>query len=131
MPVSPRDAGERPLVVVAEDDPDVQSLVATALEAEGCDVLVAGDGRQALDLTAANDVDLLVLDLVMPSVGGLDVLRELRRRGGRPPVLVLTARADDDVAAACRGLGADAYLTKPFRLRDVRDRARELLGRTR
>ena len=125
-----RDAGERPLVVVAEDDRDVQGLVTMGLEAEGCDVLAAGDGRQALDLTAANDVDLLILDLVMPSVGGLDVLRELRRRGDRrPPVLVLTARTDADVAAACRDLGAAAYLTKPFRLRDVRDQVRKLLGR--
>jgi len=127
-----RDAGERPLVVVAEDDRDVQGLVTMGLEAEGCDVLAAGDGRQALDLTAANDVDLLILDLVMPSVGGLDVLRELRRRGDRrPPVLVLTARTDADVAAACRQLGAAAYLTKPFRLCDVRDQVRKLLGRVR
>ena len=131
MPTAPPDDSPRPrpLVLVAEDDRDVQGLVAAALQAEGCDVLVAEDGRRALDLTAAHDVDLLILDLMMPSMSGLDVLRELRRRTGRrPPVLVLSARTDEQDVADCRRLGAAGYLTKPFRLRDVRARVRELLG---
>lgn len=127
-----RPPGRRPpLVVLAEDSPDVQGVVRHALEADGCDVRVADDGDEALRLLADLESDLLILDLMMPRVSGLDVLTALHESGRleRLPVLVLTARSGEDDIVACFRMGATDYVTKPFMLRELRARARALLAR--
>ncbi len=117
-------------MLVAEDDPDVQAIVRHALEADGCTVRVVCDGTQVLQAVEDEMPDLLVLDLMMPGMGGVDVLRELRRRpeAQRPPVLVLTARGGEDDIVACFELGARDYVTKPFMIRELRARAQALLS---
>lgn len=130
--MSPSSRAGAPLVVLAEDSPDVQGIVRLALEADGCEVRVASDGDEALRLLADLDADLLILDLMMPRVSGLDVLTVLHDSGRleRLPVLVLTARAGEDDIVACFKMGATDYVTKPFMLRELRARAQALLDRS-
>jgi two-component system response regulator MprA len=121
--------GERVLVV--DDEPGVRQAVGEALRFCGYDVTAVGDGVSALDVARGEPIDAIVLDLMMPGVGGLDVCRRLRAGGDRTPILVLTAR--DAVADRVAGLdaGADDYLVKPFALDELLARLRALLRRTR
>jgi two-component system, OmpR family, response regulator MprA len=116
-------------VLVVDDDPAVRSAVSRALRVD-YDVDEAVDGADALARHAATPADAIVLDLLMPEVGGLDVCRSLRRRGDGVPVLVVTAR--DAVSDRVEGLdaGADDYLVKPFAIEELRARVRALLRRT-
>jgi DNA-binding response OmpR family regulator len=118
------------LVVLAEDSPDVQGIVRHALEADGCTVMVAADGAETLRILDDHEPDLLVLDLMMPQMSGVEVLRTLRDAGRleRLPVLVLTARSSESDMSACLEMGANDYVTKPFLLRELRTRARALLA---
>jgi two-component system response regulator MprA len=117
-------------ILVVDDDAGVRQAVGRALAFESYDVVQAGDGSEALRLIAAERPDAVVLDVVMPEVGGLDVCRELRAVGDDLPVLVLTAR--HSVADRVAGLdaGADDYLVKPFALDELFARLRALLRRT-
>jgi len=117
-------------ILVVDDDAGVRQAVGRALAFEGYDVTQAGDGSEALRLIAAERPDALVLDVVMPEVGGLEVCRELRATGDDLPVLVLTAR--HSVADRVAGLdaGADDYLVKPFALEELLARLRALLRRS-
>jgi two-component system response regulator MprA len=112
-----------------DDDPAVRSAISRALRVD-YDVDEAGDGADALAQHAASPADAIVLDLLMPEIGGLDVCRSLRRRGDEVPVLVVTAR--DAVSDRVEGLdaGADDYLVKPFAIEELRARVRALLRRT-
>jgi two-component system response regulator MprA len=116
-------------VLVVDDDPAVRTAVARALRLD-YEVAEAGDGAEALARHAASPADAIVLDLLMPEVGGLDVCRSLRGRGDAVPVLVVTAR--DAVSDRVEGLdaGADDYLVKPFAVEELRARVRALLRRT-
>jgi two-component system response regulator MprA len=116
-------------VLVVDDDPAIRSAVTRALRVD-YDVDEAGDGAEALARHAASPADAIVLDLLMPEVGGLDVCRSLRERGDEVPVLVVTAR--DAVSDRVEGLdaGADDYLVKPFAVEELRARLRALLRRT-
>jgi two-component system response regulator MprA len=116
-------------VLVAEDDRAVRDSIERALAFEGYDVGTASDGVEALDRMKA-EPDAIVLDVMMPRVDGLDVCRELRARGDRTPILILTAR--HSVADRVAGLdaGADDYLVKPFALEELLARLRALLRRT-
>jgi two-component system, OmpR family, response regulator MprA len=116
-------------VLVVDDDPAVRSAVARALRVD-YEVGEAVDGADALAQHAATPADAIVLDLLMPEIGGLDVCRSLRRRGDPVPVLVVTAR--DAVDDRIEGLdaGADDYLVKPFAVEELRARVRALLRRT-
>ena len=116
-------------VLVVDDDPAVRSAVSRALRVD-YEVDEAVDGADALARHAASPADAIVLDLLMPEVGGLDVCRSLRRRGDGVPVLVVTAR--DAVSDRVEGLdaGADDYLVKPFAIEELRARVRALLRRT-
>ena len=117
-------------VLVVDDDPQLRAALGRALELDGYQVSTASNGAQALEAVASARPDVMVLDVMMPYVGGLDVCRALRERRDRLPILVLTAR--DEVGDRVAGLdaGADDYLTKPFALDELRARLRALLRRT-
>ncbi|MFL6240367.1 MAG: response regulator transcription factor [Actinomycetes bacterium] len=118
-------------VLVVDDDPELRAALTRALGLDGYDVRSVGNGKSALDEVASNAPDVMVLDVMMPVVGGLEVCRRLRANGDRTPILVLTAR--DEVGDRVAGLdaGADDYLVKPFALEELRARLRALLRRTR
>src|ERR671933_2619789 len=115
-------------VLLAEDDAAIAEPLARALRREGYDVDVRPDGRAAL-AGATEGVDLLVLDLGLPGMDGLEVCRELRAQGQTVPVLVLTARADEVDTVVGLDAGADDYVTKPFRLAELLARVRALMRR--
>jgi two-component system, OmpR family, response regulator MprA len=116
-------------ILVVDDEPAVREAVERALRLEGHDVLLAGDGVEALQTLDSRPPDALVLDVLMPRVDGLELCRRLRGRGDRTPVLMLTAR--DAVSDRVAGLdaGADDYLVKPFALEELLARVRALLRR--
>ncbi|MEV4312618.1 response regulator transcription factor [Actinocrispum sp. NPDC049592] len=116
-------------VVLAEDDHKQAELVRRYLEREQHTVVVVHDGRAALDEVRRQRPDLLVLDVMLPGVDGLDVCRILRRESDLP-VLMLTARSTEDDLLLGLDLGADDYVTKPFSPRELMARVRTLLRRT-
>ncbi|HEX3823829.1 MAG TPA: response regulator transcription factor [Mycobacteriales bacterium] len=119
-----------PQVLVVDDDPQLREALTRALELDGYRVATASNGVKALESVTTHRPDLMVLDVMMPYVGGLDVCRTLRSRKDKLPILVLTAR--DEVGDRVAGLdaGADDYLTKPFALEELRARLRALLRRS-
>ncbi|MEO3936050.1 response regulator transcription factor [Dermatophilaceae bacterium Soc4.6] len=116
-------------VLLAEDDPAISEPLARALRREGYEVDVRPDGNAALE-GARDNPDLVVLDLGLPFVDGLEVCRRLRSDGRTFPVLILTARADEVDTVVGLDAGADDYVTKPFRLAELLARVRALLRRT-
>lgn len=125
----PRTAGARILVV--DDEPDVRSSLAGGLSFEGYDVVTAADGGAALGSIAETLPDLVVLDVGMPHVGGLEVCRRIRSRALDVPILLLTARDGTDDRVLGLDAGADDYLVKPFALEELLARLRALLRRRR
>jgi two-component system, OmpR family, response regulator MprA len=119
-------------ILFVDDEPAVREALRRALELEGYEVELAADGAEALERLDGDGegVDLVVLDVAMPFVDGLEVCRRLRRGGSRLPVLMLTAR--DEVADRVAGLdaGADDYVVKPFALEELLARVRALLRRS-
>ncbi|MEV6239075.1 response regulator transcription factor [Lentzea sp. NPDC051838] len=116
-------------ILVAEDDPKQSHLIKAYLEHEGHSVLVARDGRVALDLARSRTPDLVVLDVMMPEVDGLDVCRVLRAES-RVPILMLTARSTEADLLLGLDLGADDYVVKPYSPRELVARVRALLRRS-
>jgi two-component system response regulator MprA len=117
------------LVVVAEDDPSVRNAVQRVLELEGYQVQTANDGNAALEIIASSKPHAVVMDVMMPFADGLTVTRELRQRGNRTPVLLLTARHEVGDRVAGLDAGADDYLVKPFAVDELLARVRALLRR--
>ena len=117
------------LVVVAEDDPSVRNAVERVLELEGYQVQTANDGNAALDLITSSKPHAVVMDVMMPFADGLTVTRELRHRGNRTPILLLTARHEVGDRVAGLDAGADDYLVKPFAVDELLARVRALLRR--
>ncbi len=116
-------------VLLAEDDASISEPLARALRREGYEVEVREDGPTALDAGLQGGVDLVVLDLGLPGMDGLEVARRLRAEGHAIPILVLTARADEVDTVVGLDAGADDYVTKPFRLAELLARVRALLRR--
>jgi DNA-binding response OmpR family regulator len=116
-------------ILVIEDEARILAFVSRALRAEGFTVSAADDGEEGLALALAHPYDLVVLDLLLPGIDGLEVLRELHARAPELPVLILSARTD--VGTKLRGfeLGADDYLAKPFSLDELLARVRVQLRR--
>ncbi len=117
-------------LLIVEDEPQLRDAVSRALRMEGYDVGTAHDGSTGLSAMATERPDLVVLDVLMPQMDGLEVCRRLRRNGDSTPVLMLTAL--DSVSDRVAGLdaGADDYLVKPFALEELFARVRALLRRT-
>jgi DNA-binding response OmpR family regulator len=115
-------------VLLVEDDSAIADPLARALKREGYEVDVYGDGPSAL-AGADEGADLIVLDLGLPGMDGLEVCRQMRAMGSDVPVLVLTARADEVDTVVGLDAGADDYVTKPFRLAELLARVRALLRR--
>lgn len=116
-------------VLLAEDDAAIAEPLSRALDREGYEVQVVADGRSALEAANNGGVDVLVLDLGLPGMDGLDVCRRLRAAGRSIPVLMLTARADEVDFVVGLDAGADDYVAKPFRLAELLARIRALLRR--
>jgi len=116
-------------VLLAEDDTSISDPLARALRREGYEVSVAEDGLATLDAARGGGLDLIVLDLGLPRLDGLEVCRRLRSEGQTVPVLILTARADEVDTVIGLDAGADDYVTKPFRLAEFLARVRALLRR--
>jgi two-component system OmpR family response regulator len=117
-------------ILVVDDEPSIVDAVATALRYEGFEVRVAGTGRSALSAAQEAPPDLIVLDVMLPDLDGLEVTRRLRADGIKVPILFLTARDSIDAKLAGLAIGGDDYVTKPFSLAEVVARTRAILRRT-
>ena len=117
-------------ILVVDDDPKIRSVLGRGLRFEGYDVQIAVSGQEALELARETPFDLVVLDLTMPRMDGLEVLKGVRRAKNDLPILIITAR--DAIADRIAGLdsGADDYLTKPFNFDELLAHVRALLRRT-
>ena len=117
-------------VLIADDDAVVRDVVRRYLERDGLEVLVAGDGNEALRVLSSERVDVAVLDVMMPGPSGLTLCRTLRHGGDYTvPVILLTALGEEDDRIAGLEVGADDYLTKPFSPRELALRVRSVLRR--
>jgi len=116
-------------ILVVDDEPRIVQLVRDYLEHGGFNVLTASDGPAALRTARTGRPDLVVLDLGLPGLDGLDVARSLRREGGQVPIIMLTARTEESDKLVGLELGADDYLTKPFSPKELVARVRAVLRR--
>lgn len=117
-------------VVIVEDEPAIREGVATALRASGYDVVEASDGEAGLDAARRPGVAIVLLDLMLPKMDGMQVLKELRRTHASLPVIVLTARGAEDERVAGLSAGADDYVVKPFSARELVARVEAVLRRS-
>jgi two-component system OmpR family response regulator len=122
---------EQQRVLVVDDERSIVDAVATALRYEGFQVEEAGTGREALKVAETQRPDLIVLDIMLPDLDGLEVTRRLRQDGLRVPVLFLTARDSTEDKVSGLTVGGDDYVTKPFSLAEVVARVRAILRRVR
>lgn len=117
-------------ILIADDEPNIVVSLEYMLKREGYEVIVARDGREALDLVLRDRPDLVLLDAMMPGMSGFDVCQAIRAdeslRGTK--ILMLTAKGRETDLARGLGVGVDAYLTKPFSTRLLRDKIQELLA---
>jgi two-component system, OmpR family, response regulator len=117
-----------PTILLVDDEDSVRKVLAFPLEKDGYTVVQAADGEEALERFDAADVDLVVLDIMLPRLDGLEVCKRLRAKS-MVPIIMLTARDDELDKVIGLELGADDYITKPFSIREFRSRVRALLRR--
>lgn len=117
-------------VLLVDDDRDLVEALEYTLARDGYEVLAAFDGKAGLKKASEQTPDLMVLDLMMPGLSGMEVLSELRSAGSRLPIIVLTALSDEDHVVEAFKLGADDYMVKPFRPRELIARIQALLRRS-
>jgi two-component system, OmpR family, phosphate regulon response regulator PhoB len=135
---SQTDLTQKGRILVVEDESLIRDMVVVALEDEGYELVTAGDGRTALNilqnLESSNcdpPIDLIILDLMLPEVNGLDICRLLRYQGNIIPILILSAKSTETDRVLGLEVGADDYLTKPFSMRELVARCRALIRRQR
>ena len=116
-------------ILVVEDEPSIREVVSLYLRRAGYQVTVVGDGQGALDRLSSQIPDLVVLDLMLPEVDGLEITRWLRERGDTP-IIMLTARREEQDRIAGLEMGADDYVVKPFSPQELVSRVRAVLRRT-
>ncbi|HYY75985.1 MAG TPA: response regulator, partial [Gaiellaceae bacterium] len=114
-------------ILLVDDEESIQKLLRYPLEREGYRVVQARDGEEALERFVEGPVDLVVLDLMLPKVGGLEVCRRMRKVESTVPIIMLTARGDEVDKIVGLEIGADDYITKPFSIREFMSRVRALL----
>ncbi|GAC1535920.1 MAG: response regulator transcription factor [Acidimicrobiales bacterium] len=122
--------GSPPHILVVDDEPYIADLVSMGLRYQGYDVVSVGTGRAALTAAAARRPDLLILDVMLPDLDGLEVCRRLRADGIDAPVIFLTAKDAVEDRVAGLSIGGDDYVTKPFSLEELAARVRAVLRRT-
>src|SRR5467141_613850 len=116
-------------ILIIEDEEDMVLGLRKNLEWEGFEVIAASDGEAGLDCALNNSHDLILLDIMLPKLSGLDVCRRLRSRGVNTPVIMLTARGQEIDKVLGLEIGADDYVTKPFSIRELLARVRAILRR--
>lgn len=116
-------------VLVVEDEADIANLVKLHLEDIPCEVNLIGDGAMALAEARANDYDLIILDIKLPGLDGLEVCRRLRAHGRFTPILMLTSKSSELDRVLGLEMGADDYLTKPFSVQELKARAKAVFRR--
>ncbi len=116
-------------ILVADDEPALRKIVRDAFEREGHEVVAAIDGQEALERFEEASFDLVVTDLAMPRLGGLELVQEIRRRKAAAPILVLTVKNEEREKVRLLDAGADDFVTKPFGVAELLARARALLRR--
>ncbi len=116
-------------ILAVDDDPQIQKLIRENLQVRGYAVQVASDGEKALEIFKAQEFDLLLLDLILPGISGIDVCLWIRQRSD-VPIIVLSAREDEELKIKALDSGADDYVTKPFSQGDLMARVRAVLRRS-
>lgn len=132
------DIGQTSRILVVEDEELIREMLSVALEEEGYEVITAIDGRAAVEQlkncesnSGESSFDLVVLDLMLPQINGLDICRIIRHQGNSVPILMLSAKGSETDRVLGLEVGADDYLTKPFSMREMVARCRALLRRQR
>ena len=119
---------DKPVILVVDDEPQILRVMRASLPARGYNVVTAADGEQALDEIRKQAPDLVILDLAMPGMGGLEACRRVREFSG-VPIIVLSAKGAESDKIAALDMGADDYVTKPFSLDELLARVRAVLRR--
>ncbi len=118
-----------PRILLVDDEQPIQTLLSFPLQRDGYEVVVAADGREALARFEEQPPDLVVLDVMLPRMDGLEVCRRLRAKGETVPIIMLTAKSEEIDKVLGLELGADDYITKPFSMREFRSRVKAALRR--
>src|SRR3954463_1354280 len=118
-----------PRILLVDDEQPIQTLLSFPLQRDGYEVVVAADGREALARYEEQRPDLVVLDLMLPRMDGLEVCKRLRAKGETVPIIMLTAKSEEIDKVLGLELGADDYITKPFSMREFRSRVKAALRR--
>jgi DNA-binding response OmpR family regulator len=118
-------------ILIVEDEPALLRGLRDTFTAQGCDVLAAADGEAGLEMALTKNPDLILLDIMLPRVNGYEICRTVRERGLEMPILMLTAKGHEEDIILGLNLGADDYVTKPFRRGELIARVKAFLRRTR
>lgn len=116
-------------ILIVEDENKIARFVELELKYEGYEVEIAGDGRQGLEKAMHDDIDLVILDIMLPGLSGIEVCRRVRQEGNQVPIIMLTAKDDVTDKVAGLDMGADDYMTKPFAIEELLARIRVALNR--
>ena len=118
------------VIAIVDDEVKIREMITSYLNNEGFETVEAGDGNEAVQLIVANEVDLILLDVMMPNKDGLQALREIRGMNKKIPVIMLTAKSEEIDKLLGLEMGADDYITKPFSMRELAARMRAVLRRS-
>lgn len=117
-------------ILLIEDDPNIARGLLLSLQAEHYSLLSAANGEKGFQLAQQENIDLIILDLMLPGKNGEEICRELRQRGVKTPILILTSRGEEIDKVLLLEMGADDYMTKPFGIRELQARVKALLRRS-